>query len=99
MTKRTRDTESNDASATASINHSVFIDRLEGSLAVVTFSSDDKLHLNLPLECLPAGVKEGDHLQLTLQLDPTGTEAVGRRIAKLQAELTSSSEDQTNIKI
>ena len=99
MTKR-RDTESDDASATASINHSVFIDRIEGAQAVLTFRSDDKFHFNLPLDSLPAGAKEGDHLHLTLQLDPAGTEAVGKRVAQLQAELTgNSSEDQTNIKI
>ena len=47
----------------------VVVDRLEGPLAVLVLYDDDSVKFNLPVERLPPGLREGDHLILTFERD------------------------------
>jgi hypothetical protein len=47
----------------------VFIDRIEGDLAVVVLYDDDRIKFNLPVKYLPEGTRGGDHLALSFAMD------------------------------
>lgn len=74
-----------------------FVDRIENDVAVIVLSENSEIHFNLPLQCLPPNVEEGDHLKLSFELDPESTEAARDRVAALQSELAT--ETETNIKL
>lgn len=59
------------------------IDRIEENFAVVEL--EDKKMINMPIELLPSGAKEGDVLSITV--DKNETEARRRRIEKLMGDL------------
>lgn len=65
----------------------VVIDRIEGDLAVMALYDDDRVKFNLPLDCLPEGVREGDHLQLGFTQDEQSREAEQNKVADLLKEL------------
>ena len=65
----------------------VVIDRVEGDLAVVVFYDDDRVKFNLPLQYLPEGVREGDHLQMSFVKDLSGRESERMRIDELLKDL------------
>lgn len=96
MAKKKR---TDDASETTSAL-AVFVDRLEGNLAVLVTGDDDKVSFNLPRKYLPDDVREGDYLKLSFQTDPEKTEALRAQVVQLQEELLSASDqDQMNIKL
>ena len=47
----------------------VFIDRIEGDLAVIVVYDDDQIKFNLPVKYLPEGARGGDHLLLSFAMD------------------------------
>ncbi len=59
------------------------IDRIEENFAVVEL--EDKNMINMPIELLPSGAKEGDVLSIVI--DKNETEARRRRIEKLMDDL------------
>ncbi len=63
----------------------VFLDRIEGGIAVLVY---DDQSFDLPAALLPAGAAEGDVLTLTLAPDPQATEAQRRRLAERRASLS-----------
>ena len=73
-----------------------FIDRIEGSIAVLILS--DETQLNVALNQLPDAVKEGDYLQVTFDSetgqatdfapDEETTAAAQTRVVELQTELS-----------
>ena len=65
----------------------VVIDRFEGDLAVVVLYDDDRVKFNLPLQYLPEGVREGDHLQMSFAKDLSGRESERMRIDELLKDL------------
>ena len=65
----------------------VVIDRVEGDLAVVVLYDDDRVKFNLPLQYLPEGVREGDHLQMSFVKDLSGRESERMRIDGLLKDL------------
>ena len=65
----------------------VVIDRVEGDLAVVVLYDDDRVKFNLPLQYLPEGVREGDHLQMSFVKDLSGRESERMRIDELLKDL------------
>lgn len=65
----------------------VVIDRFEGDLAVVVLYDDDRVKFNLPLQYLPEGVREGDHLQMSFVKDVSGRESERMRIDELLKDL------------
>ena len=50
------------------------IDRLEGNYAVVLFG-EDEIRVDIPLEVLPYGVREGDVLSVSFEIDMEATRA------------------------
>ena len=67
----------------------VVIDRIEGELAVVVLYNDDRVKFNLPLRCLPEGVREGDHLQMSLTKDEASRGSEKKRVEDLLNVLKS----------
>ncbi len=47
------------------------IDRFEGDHAIVLFG-DEETKVDIPRQLLPLGVKEGDWLNVSFELDPEG---------------------------
>ena len=70
----------------------VVIDRIEGSVAVLMVADDESVQFNLPVAYLPAGVKEGDHLEVNFTIDPEGRKAAERRVEDLLKDLTKGSD-------
>lgn len=61
----------------------VVVDRIEGDLAVLVLYEDDRVKFNLPLQHLPEGVREGDHLQMGFAQDEESCESERRRVEDL----------------
>lgn len=68
--------------------HKVVVDRIEGNLAVILLE-DRSIKLDIPLELLPQGSKEGMWLNLSFELDHTTTEGQKEKITKLIEKLKS----------
>ncbi|HVF90782.1 MAG TPA: DUF3006 domain-containing protein [Blastocatellia bacterium] len=76
----------------------VEIDRVEGALAVVVLSDDDKVKFNLPVKYLPEGVRDGDHLQVTFKLDEKSRDEQKTRVSDLLKELASGGKKERSDK-
>lgn len=50
----------------------VFIDRIEGDLAVIVLYDDDRIKFNIPVKYLPEGARGGDYFTLTFAIDRKG---------------------------
>ena len=72
----------------------VFIDRVEGDLAVIVLYDDDKVKFNLPVKYLPEAIGEGDYLQLTFTVDKESHEEEKQKIDNLLKKLTSKKHDE-----
>lgn len=72
----------------------VFIDRIEGDLAVVGLSDDDRVKFNLPLKYLPEGAAEGTHLRLSFKVDEASRKTETDRIDKLLKKLAGKKRDE-----
>lgn len=66
------------------------IDRLEGEYAVVLVGSDE-VKLELPKILLPEGSREGDWLEVIIELDPGGTKKQEEKITGLLDKLKNKS--------
>lgn len=66
------------------------VDRIEGSV-VVLLIGDDEEPVNFPLKHLP-GVKEGDYLTMTWDIDKKATQDAKARISELLRKLTSQND-------
>jgi hypothetical protein len=67
----------------------VVVDRIEGDLAVLVLYEDDRLKFNMPLRCMPEGVKEGDHLAMSFTENETSRESEKARVDDLLKQLKS----------
>ena len=65
----------------------MIVDRIEDDLAVLVLSDDEKVKLNLPVDRLPKGVKGGDHLKVTFEIDQKATEDVATQVEDLLDKL------------
>jgi hypothetical protein len=72
----------------------VFIDRIEGDLAVVVLSEDDSVKFNLPAKYLPDGAGEGTHLRLSFKVDEASRKKETDRIDSLLKKLASKKRDE-----
>jgi DUF3006 family protein len=63
-------------------------------LAVILFSDGSGVQFDLPLEYLPPGTEAGDHLLITIQLDPESREETLRSVSELKRRLTKDSDPQ-----
>jgi hypothetical protein len=65
----------------------MIVDRIEDDLAVLVLSDDEKVKLNMPVDRLPKGVKGGDHLKVTFEIDQKATEEVATQVEDLLDKL------------
>lgn len=64
------------------------IDRVEdGGTAVVHVGEDEATKVELPAALLPAGASDGDHLVITVALDPDSRKEAEARVKELQDKL------------
>jgi hypothetical protein len=64
------------------------IDRIEDNdMAVVLLGDDEREQIDLPVAFLPADASNGDHLDITINLDDESRGSMRDRIKNLQAEL------------
>ena len=70
----------------------VVVDRVEGDRAVLVLYRDDAVRFVLPLSCLPAGTKGGDHLLVTFAQDNESRESERAKAERLLKELSESSQ-------
>ena len=64
------------------------IDRIEEGWAVCFVCDDERVQLDIPIEYLPAGVREGDYLNVTFELDRESAEEARKKAEKRLKELT-----------
>lgn len=69
------------------------IDRIEDGQAVISANDDNPVTFNLPLEYLPKGVKEGDHLRIDFFVDREARAVEAGRVAGLLDDLKSNEGD------
>jgi hypothetical protein len=73
------------------------IDRVEGELAVLLLGDRGEFRLNFPLSLLPAGCKEGDILNISIERDLAATEQTKERVSNLMDKLKKKSQGKTGI--
>ena len=73
------------------------IDRFEGELAVLLLGDKGEFRLNFPLSLFPAGCKEGDILNISIERDPEATEQTKERVSGLMEKLKQKSQGKTGI--
>jgi hypothetical protein len=71
------------------------IDRIEGKLAVLLMGDDGSIKLNIPLNLLPEGSKEGDILDIDIQKDKKETDDAKKRVSSLIEKLKSKNNQGT----
>lgn len=68
------------------------IDRIEDNeMAVILLGEDEREQIDLPVAFLPDGAGDGDHLRLTIALDPESRRAAEEKVKSLQDELEKRS--------
>jgi len=65
----------------------VTLDRIEGQNAVLLVREEEREKLIVPLSLLPAGIGEGDILDIEIRQDVLGTEQARERVASLLTSL------------
>lgn len=73
------------------------IDRVEGELAVLFLGDKGEFRLNFPLYLLPAGCKEGDILNISIERDLAATEQTKERVTDLMDKLKKKGQGKTGI--
>jgi Protein of unknown function (DUF3006) len=68
---------------TTGVSNKVVVDRIEGDLAVLVLYDDDRVKLNVPVRCLPEGLREGDHLLMSFSDDRASRAAEKKRVDDL----------------
>lgn len=69
-----------------------FVDFIENDLAAIVSSDGETFQFHMPLDRLPSGIKAGDHLIVSFQIDTELTESTLKSIIELQNELTKSTQ-------
>jgi len=60
-----------------------FVDRIEGTVAVVLLGDDESVKVSLPVSWLPKGIKEGTVINLGVSVDEDATKAGKSRVQSL----------------
>jgi len=68
------------------------VDRIEGDRAVQFLYDDDRVQFAFPVKYLTSGLREGDHLHVTFELDPESREQEKERAERLLRNLTRGSD-------
>lgn len=78
--------------AEASKQARAVIDRIEDNgMAVLLIGEDGKTQVDIPVQLLPEGAKDGDHLRINMTIDSHSRAASEERIKKLQDQLRQQS--------
>lgn len=75
-------------------NFKATLDRIEGCTAVLLVRDEENVKLNVPLFLLPAGSREGDILEITIDKNIQETGAASERVSSLIEKLKSKSNTQ-----
>lgn len=82
-----------DAKRSASRTTRAVIDRIEdGERAVLLWGEQEEMSLDMPARMLPQGAADGDHVQITVTLDPESRADAEERIKQLQERLSKRSD-------
>ena len=73
------------------------IDQVEGDLAVLLLGDKGEFKLNLPLSLLPAGCRESDVLNISIERDAAATGQAKVRVSGQMEKLKKKSEGKTGI--
>jgi hypothetical protein len=68
-----------------------YLDRFEGDAAVLLVEGEE---VNFPRKLLPAGVREGDHLVVSLGIDVEARTAAEDEISQLRQHLDAKGEEK-----
>lgn len=68
-------------------NFKLTLDKIEGSTAVLLLRDDESIKIDFPLFLLPPGSKEGDILNLSIEIDVQETKAAKERVSALLEKL------------
>ena len=69
------------------------IDRIEDEeMAVLSIGEKGEVSVDWPASLLPGGASEGDHLQISITLDPDARSSAETRVKNLQERLASRSD-------
>lgn len=71
----------------------VTLDRIEEDTAVLLVRDEETVKIDLPLFLLPAGSREGDILDITIDRDIQGTEDSKERVSSLLEKLKNKNRD------
>jgi Protein of unknown function (DUF3006) len=67
------------------------VDRIEdGGQAVLLVGADEQTQIDFPVSLLPEGVRDGDHLKITITMDTGSRSSAEERVKKLQEQLTKA---------
>lgn len=76
------------------------IDRIEdGELAVLLLGEDEKITVDVPLDVLPDGAGDGDHLLITFALDGKSRAETEKRVKGLREKLERRGGGGTEFKL
>ena len=78
------------------------IDRIEdGKMAVLLVGDKGKTQLDVPVELLPEGASDGDHLRITVSIDRESRASAAERVKRLQDKLAKASgaDEQKDFKL
>lgn len=68
-------------------NFKVTLDRIEGLTAVLLLRDEESVKISIPLFLLPPEIKEGDILNLSIDMDVQETEEAKERVSALLEKL------------
>jgi hypothetical protein len=81
-----KDSSASPSSSSKPNQTALFLDRIEGDVAVLILGESQEV--KLPKSLLPSGAQEGEVLQLSLVRDPEATKKAQERVDKKRADLT-----------
>jgi hypothetical protein len=67
------------------------VDRIEdGGVAVLLVGDDEQTRIDVPVSLLPDGVRDGDHLKISITTDKRSRASAEERVRKLQEQLSQT---------
>lgn len=73
-------------------NFKVTLDRIEGGIAVLLVRDEETIKIKIPLFLLPAESREGDILDITIDIDAQETEDAKERASSLLEKLKNKNQ-------
>lgn len=67
-----------------------YLDRIEENIGVVYLGEDESHKLDIPLDFLPEGVKEGSKLKFSIDTDKKGEAKIAEEVENLRKQLSEN---------